>query len=737
MTAQSGLGFSGIVAIQIPDDGAVGTVLTKITADNYDYDWLPGGGGGGGQVNTVVGGININVNAADPINPIVNLDAAITGVSVNGVTLNAAGLATNFLNEAGAYIAVPPGGGQVDSVVGGTNISVNAGDPINPIVNLDAAITGVSVNAVTLTAAGVATNYLDETGAYSVPTGNAAALDHNLLLNLPVGDVHTQYLFLAGRAGGQSAFGGTLAGQTLALQGSANADRGRILANGGMTIDWDWTTDAVTAGGFFFNNTIPASGGIITSMITINNTIGVTGATFIISALDDLSTLTWSVVPGFAVSTLFFARPTYQSASVGVPPAQAFIYAAQAQFRVTGTGAVTVPTYRALSFAPIVRVDQAGDDISFTNVVGITVGPLYNTRNATATADYGTIRGVHMLNASVIFFGAQIGSEIAANWIGVDMEALTGLTVSGVRAAVRSAIPSAAGNFVIQNIGGAESDFGNGDIHLDDNTQVKFGNTVAVPDAAMYWDGSNLIIDPQDAGPSAARVEVPNGGIMVTGAAFPVSDFIRTAPSTNLVLSAWRLTGQSSGDMADGFGTALFWTIEDDAAVKNNIAYWSAERAGADNTGLIRHFVYEAGVANQIFEASGNTFTVTSRARVQGANALVPISPAQITTDVDDYQGQGSGNAMRGLLRLSTDASRTMTGIDATTADFSEANDELRLVNIGSFDLVLGHQDVGSVATNRIISPTGVDLILGPDESALLWYDGTTARWRILETTGA
>jgi len=46
MTAQSGLGFSGIVAIQIPDDGATGEVLTKLTPDNYDYDWAAGGGGG-------------------------------------------------------------------------------------------------------------------------------------------------------------------------------------------------------------------------------------------------------------------------------------------------------------------------------------------------------------------------------------------------------------------------------------------------------------------------------------------------------------------------------------------------------------------------------------------------------------------------------------------------------------------------------------------------------------------
>lgn len=88
----------------------------------------------GGQVNTVVGGTNITVNAADPVNPIVNLDAAITGMTVNGVVLNTGGLATDYLNETGAY-----------------------NSPTNGVV---------------LTSGGVATNYLDETGAYSVPAGS-------------------------------------------------------------------------------------------------------------------------------------------------------------------------------------------------------------------------------------------------------------------------------------------------------------------------------------------------------------------------------------------------------------------------------------------------------------------------------------------------------------------------------------------------------------------------------------
>jgi hypothetical protein len=89
---------------------------------------------GGGVVNSVVGGVNISVNAGDPINPVVNLDAAITGVSVNGVTLNDGGAASDYLNETGVY-----------------------NSPTNGVV---------------LSSAGAATDYLDETGAYSEPAGS-------------------------------------------------------------------------------------------------------------------------------------------------------------------------------------------------------------------------------------------------------------------------------------------------------------------------------------------------------------------------------------------------------------------------------------------------------------------------------------------------------------------------------------------------------------------------------------
>lgn len=97
-------------------------------------------------------------------------------------------------------------------------------------------------------------------------------------------------------------------------------------------------------------------------------------------------------------------------------------------------------------------------------------------------------------------------------------------------------------------------------------------------------------------------------------------------------------------------------------------------------------------------------------------------TPALITADQDDYD---PGDTL--LLRLSTDASRNVTGL---AAGF---NGELRLVvNVGSNDLVLQNQNAGSAAANRIITGTGADLTLGADGAALLLYDGTTARWRVV-----
>ena len=121
MTAQSGLGFSGIVAIQIPVGGAAGTVLTKLSAANYDYDWQPGGGGGAPTNAEYV---------------VLSLDATLTDERVltagAGLTLTDGGAGGNVTLDVGA----------------GTGIVVNAND-----VQLDLADNrNIDHSAVVLTA---------------------------------------------------------------------------------------------------------------------------------------------------------------------------------------------------------------------------------------------------------------------------------------------------------------------------------------------------------------------------------------------------------------------------------------------------------------------------------------------------------------------------------------------------------------------------------------------------------
>ena len=98
------------------------------------------------------------------------------------------------------------------------------------------------------------------------------------------------------------------------------------------------------------------------------------------------------------------------------------------------------------------------------------------------------------------------------------------------------------------------------------------------------------------------------------------------------------------------------------------------------------------------------------------------ISPAQITSNTDNYAPTGLSTAT--VLRLSTDASRNLTGITGG-AD----GRILVLLNVGSFPLVL-KDNVTSTAANRF-QLVG-DLTLQGDEGVILYYDSTSSRWRLL-----
>jgi len=101
---------------------------------------------------------------------------------------------------------------------------------------------------------------------------------------------------------------------------------------------------------------------------------------------------------------------------------------------------------------------------------------------------------------------------------------------------------------------------------------------------------------------------------------------------------------------------------------------------------------------------------------------ILSASPVQITANQNNYSV-----ADYSIWRLNTDASRNITGFVA------ENYKKLTIINVGSNDIVLKNQDVSSTAGNRIITGTGADITLVADDVALLWYDNTDSRWRILK----
>lgn len=124
------------------------------------------------------------------------------------------------------------------------------------------------------------------------------------------------------------------------------------------------------------------------------------------------------------------------------------------------------------------------------------------------------------------------------------------------------------------------------------------------------------------------------------------------------------------------------------------------------------------GGAGNVVTLSGSQ-TLTGTKTFDASLALTADSPSQITADQDNYT-----LGARVVQRLSTDASRTLTGILAS------ANALKILYNIGSNDLVVKHEGTGSSAANRVLTQTGADVTLTADQAMLIWYDSVSSRWR-------
>jgi len=99
------------------------------------------------------------------------------------------------------------------------------------------------------------------------------------------------------------------------------------------------------------------------------------------------------------------------------------------------------------------------------------------------------------------------------------------------------------------------------------------------------------------------------------------------------------------------------------------------------------------------------------------------LTPPQITATTNDYSPTGLTEAA--VLRVSTDASRDLTGIAAPFV----SGRVLWVFNVGSFDIVVKNENASSTAANRFA--LNGDVTVQPGNGAPLWYDGDSDRWRM------
>ena len=110
------------------------------------------------------------------------------------------------------------------------------------------------------------------------------------------------------------------------------------------------------------------------------------------------------------------------------------------------------------------------------------------------------------------------------------------------------------------------------------------------------------------------------------------------------------------------------------------------------------------------------------------------LSPSQITATQDDYAP--AGGDLAAVWRLTSDASRNITGIVPHAID--PDGDIKVIVNSGASPIVLQNANSNSTTANRF--DFGGDVTLAAKQVAVIWYDATSSRWRLLSgppTAGA
>lgn len=177
---------------------------------------------------------------------------------------------------------------------------------------------------------------------------------------------------------------------------------------------------------------------------------------------------------------------------------------------------------------------------------------------------------------------------------------------------------------------------------------------------------------------------------------------------------------------------------------------------GAVNPSVRSASVYSitrSGFANQrgILTTGTSTVRAAKNEFIGGGTTVMHGLALPARTDAEDAVGDGrftifsnqanweipGFNSLttinpRGWLRVEPTVNNAqIQGINST---FAEMGQVIIITNVSTtLNLIIANENISAVASRRIISPTGADYTLAPNQTATLMYDTSTARWRIIE----
>lgn len=239
----------------------------------------------------------------------------LNATQFNGVALTTAGVATNYLDETGNY-SVPPDVSN-DPAGANTEVQFNNSGAFGASASLTwngTTLNATQFNGVALTAAGVATNFLNETGAYTVPPANVgASSDTEILFNsggVVTGQGHFDWDGTDMNIGKSGGSGGQLTIVSVddiggAILDGLNQSGANVFSvdSLGKVVALDFNGVALTTGGGA-GNYLDGAGSYVALTSNVTHTGEVTGSGILTVDPTAISNKTLKAVPGGAEEVL-------------------------------------------------------------------------------------------------------------------------------------------------------------------------------------------------------------------------------------------------------------------------------------------------------------------------------------------------------------------------------------------------------------------------------------------------